>query len=87
MKKNDVVSEFNKHQRTNLKTADLVIDGALVETKLFIYGKVSHFFGAEYVYGELFCRDYLQILFFFEKKHIYISLRIISKFSYMGMDI
>ncbi|XP_044499300.1 uncharacterized protein LOC123220770 isoform X3 [Mangifera indica] len=39
MKKNDVVSEFNKHQRTNLKTADLVIDGALVETKLFIYGK------------------------------------------------
>ncbi|KAJ0034329.1 hypothetical protein Pint_24264 [Pistacia integerrima] len=35
----DAVAEFNEHQTINLKTADLVIDGALVETKLFIYGK------------------------------------------------
>lgn len=53
--KTDGVAEFNELQTTNLKTANLVIDGALVETTLFIYGKVSCFFGAGYVYGELPC--------------------------------
>ncbi|XP_044485071.1 uncharacterized protein LOC123210663 isoform X2 [Mangifera indica] len=37
--KTDGVAEFNELQTTNLKTANLVIDGALVETTLFIYGK------------------------------------------------
>ncbi|KAL5782083.1 hypothetical protein ACOSP7_007112 [Xanthoceras sorbifolium] len=35
----DSDAEFGEAQKTNLKTADIVIDGALLETKLFIYGK------------------------------------------------
>lgn len=33
-------SDFSEPQ-TNLKTAELVVNGAVVETKLFIYGKVG----------------------------------------------
>lgn len=36
----DVASGFDEAQNPILKTADLVINGALVETKLCIYGKV-----------------------------------------------
>ncbi|KAK1591812.1 hypothetical protein Q3G72_014066 [Acer saccharum] len=35
----DGVAGFDDSLKTNLKTADIVIDGALLETKLFIYGK------------------------------------------------
>ncbi|KAF3970469.1 hypothetical protein CMV_005848 [Castanea mollissima] len=38
---NDREAEFGEPQTTNLKTADLVINGALLETKLFIYGKIG----------------------------------------------
>lgn len=34
------VTEFGDPQASNLRKADLVISGALLETKLFIYGKV-----------------------------------------------
>lgn len=34
-------SDFHEPQTRNLKAADLVITGALVETKLYLYGKVS----------------------------------------------
>lgn len=37
--KGDDVTMFGE-PKTNVKTADLVINGALVETKLFLYGKV-----------------------------------------------
>lgn len=32
--------DFHEPQTRNLKAADLVINGALVETKLYLYGKV-----------------------------------------------
>ncbi|PON64877.1 Phosphatidylinositol-4, 5-bisphosphate phosphodiesterase gamma [Parasponia andersonii] len=35
------VSDFGEPQTTSLKTAELVINGALVETKLFIYGNTG----------------------------------------------
>ncbi|XP_062178337.1 uncharacterized protein LOC133883124 isoform X2 [Alnus glutinosa] len=38
--RNDCRAEFGEPS-TSLKTADLVINGALVETKLFIYGKIG----------------------------------------------
>ncbi|KAL5541456.1 hypothetical protein UlMin_009166 [Ulmus minor] len=38
---NDRVSDIGEPQTANLKTAELVINGALVETKLFIYGKTG----------------------------------------------
>lgn len=34
------VSNFGEPETPTLRTADLVINGALVEAKLFIYGKV-----------------------------------------------
>ncbi|GAB2221231.1 hypothetical protein Droror1_Dr00012403 [Drosera rotundifolia] len=34
-----MVSEFSEARVSNLKAADLVINGTLMETKLFIYGK------------------------------------------------
>ncbi|XP_062108869.1 uncharacterized protein LOC133819601 isoform X1 [Humulus lupulus] len=37
----DQVSDFAEPQTPSLKTAELVINGALVETKLFIYGKTG----------------------------------------------
>ncbi|OVA16691.1 Peroxin/Ferlin domain [Macleaya cordata] len=37
----DVISEHAEHRATNYGTADLVINGALVETKLLIYGKTG----------------------------------------------
>ncbi|ONI27903.1 hypothetical protein PRUPE_1G110200 [Prunus persica] len=37
----DPVTDFGEPHIMNSKTADLVINGALVETKLFIYGKTS----------------------------------------------
>lgn len=37
----DALSEPGEHRATNYGTADLVINGALVETKLLIYGKVN----------------------------------------------
>lgn len=37
----DPVTDFGEPQIMNSKTADLVINGALVETKLFIYGKTG----------------------------------------------
>lgn len=41
----DDIAEFGETRATPSKTVDLVINGALVETKLFIYGKVrcTHF--------------------------------------------
>lgn len=36
----DGVTEFGDPRASNLKKADLVINGALLETKLLIYGKV-----------------------------------------------
>ena len=36
----DDITEFGDPQASNLKKADLVINGALLETKLSIYGKV-----------------------------------------------
>ncbi|KAE9455056.1 hypothetical protein C3L33_13039, partial [Rhododendron williamsianum] len=38
----DAVGEIAKPLATNLKSADLVLNGALVETKLSLYGKVGH---------------------------------------------
>ncbi|KAI3834068.1 hypothetical protein MKX03_035864 [Papaver bracteatum] len=37
----DALSEHGEHRATNYGTADLVINGALVETKLLIYGKTG----------------------------------------------
>lgn len=39
--KSDSVAELGESPKTNLKTADIVIDGALLETKLIVYGKVG----------------------------------------------
>lgn len=36
-----ITAEFGESQTLNLRTADLVINGALVETKLCLYGKVG----------------------------------------------
>ncbi|XP_050117405.1 uncharacterized protein LOC126595103 isoform X2 [Malus sylvestris] len=37
----DPVTDYDETQTMNSKTADLVINGALVETKIFIYGKTG----------------------------------------------
>lgn len=36
------MSDFVEPLTPNLKAAELVINGALMETKLFLYGKVRH---------------------------------------------
>ncbi|KAD5802908.1 hypothetical protein E3N88_14268 [Mikania micrantha] len=39
-KQGDIVSELSEPYSTNMKIADVIVNGTLVETKIFIYGKV-----------------------------------------------
>lgn len=59
----DKGAESDMARLSNSKTADIVINGSLLETKLFIYGKVR---------SVLFC--FLIIVPFFDAKQIDLGL-------------